>query len=152
MGSPRDEAVALGSMKVIRHRSLASNTAFEMAESTFLCASADGMLWKLGRLARKGEWVTGNIWQKEVSTHNTQSSETGSVQSDSDIDMYSWRPIQLKTRQHHKVSLRQGYFRRGGGFRSDPTELGRVHCDLMHLFLLLLSDSLRFCHCLTCTS
>ncbi|XP_049624684.1 telomerase protein component 1 [Suncus etruscus] len=73
------------------------------SESTFLCASADGMLWKLGRHTRKGEWATGNIWQKDVSTHNTQSSETGSVQSDTDFDMFSWRAIQLKTRQRHKI-------------------------------------------------
>ncbi|XP_055989915.1 telomerase protein component 1 [Sorex fumeus] len=69
-------------------------------ESSFLCASADGMLWKLGRRAGKDEWMTGNIWQKKENTQDTQNSETESVQS----DKFSWTDtIQLTTQQRRKI-------------------------------------------------
>lgn len=83
-----------------------SNSALQMAESSFLCASSDGMLWSLAKCTLEGEWTTGNIWQKTVKMPETQTAET-----DTPIfsDMHSWPTNpQLKTQQHRKVSLREG--------------------------------------------
>lgn len=71
------------------------------SESSFLCASADGMLWKLGRNTGKDEWMTDNIWQKkEEITKDAHSSETQSESSDSS---YWTSTIELTTRQHQKI-------------------------------------------------
>ncbi|XP_060031383.1 telomerase protein component 1 isoform X2 [Erinaceus europaeus] len=64
--------------------------------SSFLCASSDGMLWSLARCTLEGEWVTGNIWQKEVSVSESQTPETDSTES--------WPETpQLKIRQCKKI-------------------------------------------------
>lgn len=82
-----------------------SNSALEMAESSFLCASSDGMLWNLARCTNEGEWITDNIWQKKAEMPATQTSETGSCIS---TNTYSWSTVtELKTQQRRKVSLRE---------------------------------------------
>ena len=79
-----------------------SDSALEMAESSFVYASSDGMLWNLAKCTLEGEWTTGNIWQETVQMPETQTSEADSC-------MYSWPTTpQLKTRQYRKVSLREG--------------------------------------------
>ncbi|XP_023559913.1 LOW QUALITY PROTEIN: telomerase protein component 1-like [Octodon degus] len=57
------------------------------SESTFLCASSDGVLWTLAGCTHGGEWSTGNIWQTEVKAPEAQASGTdtacGRIHSDS---------------------------------------------------------------------
>lgn len=76
----------------------------EMAESSFLCASADGMLWKLAKCTREGEWTTDNIWQKHIKMPETK---TAGTDPSIDTDVDSWSPDLLKTRQCTKVSLKK---------------------------------------------
>lgn len=71
------------------------------SESSFLCASSDGMLWSLAKCTLEGEWTTGNIWQKTVKMPETQTPET-----DAPIfsDMHSWPTNpHLKTQQRRKI-------------------------------------------------
>ncbi|XP_045678527.1 telomerase protein component 1 isoform X1 [Phyllostomus hastatus] len=69
------------------------------SESSFVCASSDGMLWNLAKCTLEGEWTTGNIWQETVQMPETQTSEEDSC-------MHSWpRTAELKTRQCRKVHL-----------------------------------------------
>ncbi|XP_036895648.1 telomerase protein component 1 [Sturnira hondurensis] len=69
------------------------------SESSFVCASSDGMLWNLAKCTLEGEWTTGNIWQKTVQMPETQTSEADSW-------MHSWpTTLQLKTRQCRKIHL-----------------------------------------------
>ncbi|KAM9715164.1 telomerase protein component 1 isoform 1-T1 [Dama dama] len=71
------------------------------SESSFLCASSDGMLWNLVRCTNEGEWITGNIWQKKAEMPATQTSETESCIS---TDTYSWSTVtELKTQQRRKI-------------------------------------------------
>lgn len=85
---------------------LALTSVLEMAESSFLCASSDGMLWKLAKRTPEGEWETGDIWQK-TEMPETPTPETASSVNDSSA--YSWSPPpQLSTQQRRKVSLRDG--------------------------------------------
>lgn len=71
------------------------------SESSFLCASSDGMLWNLARCTDKGEWITDNIWQKKAEMPSTQSSETESCIC---TDTYSWSTVtELKTQQRRKI-------------------------------------------------
>ncbi|KAM6202580.1 telomerase protein component 1 [Rhynchocyon petersi] len=61
------------------------------SESTFLCASSDGMLWNLARCTPEGEWTTGNMWLNP----EPQNSEK---------DSHTWLTCQsLKTRQCRKI-------------------------------------------------
>ncbi|XP_020013985.2 telomerase protein component 1 isoform X1 [Castor canadensis] len=46
------------------------------SESSFLCASSDGMLWNLAECTPEGEWTIGNIWQKKVKMPITQTPGT----------------------------------------------------------------------------
>ncbi|XP_036151924.1 telomerase protein component 1 isoform X1 [Myotis myotis] len=71
------------------------------SESSYLCASSDGMLWNLAKCTLEGEWTTGNIWQKTVQMPETQTPETDpSVY----CDMVSWPTTPcLKTRQRKKI-------------------------------------------------
>lgn len=71
------------------------------SESSFLCASSDGMLWNLARCTDEGEWITDNIWQKKAEMPATQTSET---ESHICTDTYSWSTItELKTQQRRKI-------------------------------------------------
>ncbi|XP_036094988.1 telomerase protein component 1 isoform X1 [Rousettus aegyptiacus] len=71
------------------------------SESSFLCASSDGVLWKLAKCTLEGEWTTGNIWQKTVTMPETQTPGTD-LFIDSDVCN---RPtnIPLKTWQRRKI-------------------------------------------------
>uniref|UniRef100_A0A8C6DQZ2 Telomerase associated protein 1 n=1 Tax=Moschus moschiferus TaxID=68415 RepID=A0A8C6DQZ2_MOSMO len=72
------------------------------SESSFLCASSDGMLWNLARCTDEGEWITDNIWQKKAEMPATQTSETESCVC---TDTYNWSTVtELKTQQRRKVS------------------------------------------------
>ncbi|XP_019665763.2 telomerase protein component 1 isoform X1 [Ailuropoda melanoleuca] len=71
------------------------------SESSFLCASSDGMLWKLAKRTPEGEWETGDIWQKREMPE-TPTPETASSVNDSSA--YSWSPPpQLSTQQRRKI-------------------------------------------------
>ncbi|XP_053452152.1 telomerase protein component 1 isoform X5 [Nycticebus coucang] len=75
------------------------------SESSFLCASSDGMLWKLAKCSPEGEWITGNIWQKEVKTPETQSPESHSsecLEEDTSTHNIPTTP-DLKTQQRRKI-------------------------------------------------
>nr|XP_010947996.1 telomerase protein component 1 isoform X1 [Camelus bactrianus] len=64
------------------------------SESSFLCASSDGMLWNLARCTAEGEWTTDNIWQKKVETPET----------DPSIPTDIWPTVPaLNTRQRRKI-------------------------------------------------
>ncbi|XP_007949412.1 telomerase protein component 1 [Orycteropus afer afer] len=71
------------------------------SESSFLCASSDGMLWNMARCSPEGEWTTGNIWQNP----ETQNTETeSSTCLDLNVSMDTWRiNFSLKTRQCRKI-------------------------------------------------
>uniref|UniRef100_A0A8C2RHJ1 Telomerase associated protein 1 n=1 Tax=Capra hircus TaxID=9925 RepID=A0A8C2RHJ1_CAPHI len=76
------------------------------SESSFLCASSDGMLWNLARCTDEGEWITDNIWQKKAEMPSTQTSETEShICSRSDPANFS-APLTEKgpSRTHHTSS------------------------------------------------
>nr|XP_002753746.3 telomerase protein component 1 isoform X2 [Callithrix jacchus] len=74
------------------------------SESSFLCASSDGMLWNLAKCNPEGEWTTGNIWQKEVNTPETATPETDqSTRRESDASMHSEPIPHLNTRQRRKI-------------------------------------------------
>ncbi|KAK2103886.1 Telomerase protein component 1 [Saguinus oedipus] len=74
------------------------------SESSFLCASSDGMLWNLAKCNPEGEWTTGNIWQKEVNTPETQTPETDqSTRRESDARIHSEPIPHLNTRQRRKI-------------------------------------------------
>ncbi|XP_021569917.1 telomerase protein component 1 [Carlito syrichta] len=77
------------------------------SESSFLCASSDGMLWNLAKCSLEGEWITGNIWQKNVKVPETQTSGTeSSVDSELDTSTENWsRSPDLKTRWRRKPSM-----------------------------------------------
>ncbi|XP_006883338.1 PREDICTED: telomerase protein component 1 [Elephantulus edwardii] len=63
------------------------------SESSFLCASSDGMLWNMARCTPEGEWTTGNMWLNS----DTQNSET-------ETDSCIWPTCQhLRTRQRRKI-------------------------------------------------
>ncbi|XP_019487936.1 PREDICTED: telomerase protein component 1 [Hipposideros armiger] len=71
------------------------------SESSFLCASSDGMLWNLARCTLEGKWTTGNIWQKTVKMPETQTPGTDpSIYSD--MDSWTAKP-HLKTQQRRKI-------------------------------------------------
>ncbi|XP_029419184.1 telomerase protein component 1 isoform X2 [Nannospalax galili] len=75
------------------------------SESSFLCASSDGMLWKLGECSPEGEWTSGNIWQKKAKIPKTHALDMDPcLHSQSDLSTESWpeRP-HLKTRQRKKI-------------------------------------------------
>ncbi|XP_054421609.1 telomerase protein component 1 [Pteronotus mesoamericanus] len=61
------------------------------SESSFLCASSDGMLWNLATGTSEGEWTTGNIWQKMPRT------------SETDLSWCQRPSTQLNTRQCRKI-------------------------------------------------
>ncbi|XP_008563584.1 PREDICTED: telomerase protein component 1-like, partial [Galeopterus variegatus] len=80
------------------------------SESSFLCASSDGMLWNLAKCTPEGEWATGNIWQKEVKMPKTQTEGTDpslcqeSLCQELDTSIISCSPaIHLTTRQRRKI-------------------------------------------------
>ncbi|KAK1338869.1 hypothetical protein QTO34_019536 [Cnephaeus nilssonii] len=73
------------------------------SESSYLCASSDGMLWNLAKCTFEGEWTTGNIWQKTVQMPETQTSETDSSVN-SDMEYWPTTPC-LKTRSIHSGSV-----------------------------------------------
>ncbi|XP_062944572.1 telomerase protein component 1 isoform X2 [Cynocephalus volans] len=80
------------------------------SESSFLCASSDGMLWNLAKCTPEGEWATGNIWQKEVKMPKTQTEGTDpslcqeSLCQELDTSIISCSPaIRLTTRQRRKI-------------------------------------------------
>uniref|UniRef100_A0A8C5JWG6 Telomerase associated protein 1 n=1 Tax=Jaculus jaculus TaxID=51337 RepID=A0A8C5JWG6_JACJA len=75
------------------------------SESSFLCASSDGMLWNLAECTPEGEWAIGNIWQKKRKTPETQTLEAdSSVSLELDFSMESLsEPSHLKTRYHKKI-------------------------------------------------
>nr|XP_014699987.2 telomerase protein component 1 isoform X2 [Equus asinus] len=71
------------------------------SESSFLCASSDGMLWNLAKCTLEGQWTTDNIWQKEAKMPETQTPGTDPC-IDTDVD--SWpRTTDLKTQQRRKI-------------------------------------------------
>uniref|UniRef100_A0A8C5VSR8 Telomerase associated protein 1 n=1 Tax=Microcebus murinus TaxID=30608 RepID=A0A8C5VSR8_MICMU len=75
------------------------------SESSFLCATSDGMLWKLAQCSLEGEWTTDNIWQRKVKIPEAQSPGTDPSkcsESDSSSDSYIPNP-QLKIRQSRKI-------------------------------------------------
>lgn len=71
------------------------------SESSYLCASSDGMLLKLAKCTQEGEWDTGDIWQKEAEMPETPTPGTEPSMNDS-IDSWS-PPPQLKTQQRRKI-------------------------------------------------
>ncbi|XP_005560731.3 telomerase protein component 1 isoform X1 [Macaca fascicularis] len=74
------------------------------SESSFLCASSDGMLWNLAKCSPEGEWATGNIWQKRANIPETQTPGADpSTCRESDASMDSEPTSQLKTRQRRKI-------------------------------------------------
>nr|XP_028707188.1 telomerase protein component 1 isoform X3 [Macaca mulatta] len=74
------------------------------SESSFLCASSDGMLWNLAKCSPEGEWTTGNIWQKKANIPETQTPGADpSTCRESDASMDSEPTSQLKTRQRRKI-------------------------------------------------
>uniref|UniRef100_A0A2K5IK47 Telomerase protein component 1 n=1 Tax=Colobus angolensis palliatus TaxID=336983 RepID=A0A2K5IK47_COLAP len=74
------------------------------SESSFLCASSDGMLWNLAKCSPKGEWTTGNIWQKKANIPETQAPGADpSTCRESDASMDSEPTSHLKTRQRRKI-------------------------------------------------
>uniref|UniRef100_A0A2R9AR60 Telomerase protein component 1 n=1 Tax=Pan paniscus TaxID=9597 RepID=A0A2R9AR60_PANPA len=80
------------------------------SESSFLCASSDGMLWNLAKCSPEGEWTTGNIWQKKANTPETQTPGTdpstcweSDASMDSHASMDSEPTPHLKTRQRRKI-------------------------------------------------
>uniref|UniRef100_A0A2K6BX95 Telomerase protein component 1 n=1 Tax=Macaca nemestrina TaxID=9545 RepID=A0A2K6BX95_MACNE len=74
------------------------------SESSFLCASSDGMLWNLAKCSPEGEWTTGNIWQKRANIPETQTPGADpSTCRESDASMDSEPTSQLKTRQRRKI-------------------------------------------------
>uniref|UniRef100_A0A8D2AMB6 Telomerase associated protein 1 n=1 Tax=Sciurus vulgaris TaxID=55149 RepID=A0A8D2AMB6_SCIVU len=75
------------------------------SESSFLCASSDGMLWNLAECTPEGEWTTGNIWQKKVKMSTTQTLETDpSMCYELNTNVETWPTItHLKTRQRRKI-------------------------------------------------
>ncbi|XP_047396054.1 telomerase protein component 1 isoform X2 [Sciurus carolinensis] len=75
------------------------------SESSFLCASSDGMLWNLAECTPEGEWTTGNIWQKKVKMSTTQTPETDpSMCYELNTNVETWPTItHLKTRQRRKI-------------------------------------------------
>lgn len=82
-----------------------SNSVLEMAESSFLCASSDGMLWNLAKCTDEGEWTTENIWEKKEMPEPQTPGSDSSVCSEFG---FAWQTTpQLKTRQRKKVSLRE---------------------------------------------
>ncbi|XP_051678544.2 telomerase protein component 1 isoform X2 [Oryctolagus cuniculus] len=76
-------------------------------ESSFLCASSDGMLWNLAKSTPEGEWTTDNIWQKKAKLPETQTPGAApAVLSDSEAEnnVESWPGFtQLKTRLRRKI-------------------------------------------------
>lgn len=71
------------------------------SESSFLCASSDGMLWNLAKCTLEGQWTTDNIWQKEAKMPETQ---TPGTDPSIDTDVDSWpRTTDLKTQQRRKI-------------------------------------------------
>uniref|UniRef100_A0A2I3H6L9 Telomerase protein component 1 n=1 Tax=Nomascus leucogenys TaxID=61853 RepID=A0A2I3H6L9_NOMLE len=80
------------------------------SESSFLCASSDGMLWNLAKCSPEGEWTTGNIWQKKANTPEIQTPGTdpstcreSDASMNTDASMDSEPTPQLKTRQRRKI-------------------------------------------------
>nr|XP_054303571.1 telomerase protein component 1 isoform X2 [Pongo pygmaeus] len=80
------------------------------SESSFLCASSDGMLWNLAKCSPEGEWTTGNIWQKKANTPETQIPGTDpstcrepDASMNTDASMDSEPTPHLKTRQRRKI-------------------------------------------------
>ncbi|XP_045306132.1 telomerase protein component 1 isoform X4 [Leopardus geoffroyi] len=73
------------------------------SESSYLCASSDGMLLKLAKCTQEGEWDTGDIWQKEAEMPETPTPGTEPSMNDS-IDSWS-PPPQLKTQQRRKLTI-----------------------------------------------
>lgn len=96
----------VGDGRSFKAGNLALTSALEMSESSYLCASSDGMLLKLAKCTQEGEWDTGDIWQKEAEMPETPTPGTEPSMNDS-IDSWS-PPPQLKTQQRRKVSLREG--------------------------------------------
>ncbi|XP_057642086.1 telomerase protein component 1 [Chionomys nivalis] len=71
------------------------------SESSFLCATSDGMLWSLGECTPEGEWIADNIWQTKAETPKTPGTN-----SESDSRMERWpEPRHLKARQGKKIHL-----------------------------------------------
>ncbi|XP_050998953.1 LOW QUALITY PROTEIN: telomerase protein component 1 [Acomys russatus] len=77
------------------------------SESSFLCATSDGMLWNLAECTPEGEWIVDYIWQKKAKIPKTQTTETDpSLHLELDSYMVSWpEPARLKARQCKKVHL-----------------------------------------------
>ncbi|XP_004413083.1 PREDICTED: telomerase protein component 1 [Odobenus rosmarus divergens] len=71
------------------------------SESSFLCASSDGMLWKLAKCTPEGEWETGNLWQK-TEVPETPTPETASSVNDGSTGSWS-PPPRLATQQRRKI-------------------------------------------------
>ncbi|XP_047593275.1 telomerase protein component 1 [Lutra lutra] len=71
------------------------------SESSFLCASSDGLLWKLAKCTPEGEWETSNLWQK-TEMPETPTPETAPSVQDSSTDSWS-PPPQLRTQQRRKI-------------------------------------------------
>uniref|UniRef100_A0A8D1JHP7 Telomerase associated protein 1 n=1 Tax=Sus scrofa TaxID=9823 RepID=A0A8D1JHP7_PIG len=71
------------------------------SESSFLCASSDGMLWNLAKCTDEGEWTTENIWEKKEMPEPQTPGSDSSVCSEFG---FAWQTTpQLKTRQRKKV-------------------------------------------------
>ncbi|XP_076983448.1 telomerase protein component 1 isoform X2 [Tamandua tetradactyla] len=75
------------------------------SESSFLCASSDGILWNMATCTPEGEWTTGNIWQKKVNNPETPNPESDPpIFWELDTSMDNWQtPPDLKTRQRKRI-------------------------------------------------
>ncbi|XP_064148316.1 telomerase protein component 1 isoform X2 [Loxodonta africana] len=71
------------------------------SESSFLCASSEGMLWNMARCSPEGEWITGNIWQNPE-TPNSGADSSTCLELNVDMDVWPRTP-DLTTRQCRKI-------------------------------------------------
>ncbi|XP_058149817.1 telomerase protein component 1 isoform X1 [Dasypus novemcinctus] len=75
------------------------------SESSFLCASSDGMLWNMAKCTPEGEWTTDNIWQKRINKPETPNPGTDPPlcwEPDTSRESWPTNP-DLKTRQRRKI-------------------------------------------------
>ncbi|KAL1781119.1 telomerase protein component 1 [Sigmodon hispidus] len=77
------------------------------SESSFLCATSDGMLWNLAECTPEGEWIVDSSWPKKAKTPKTQAPGTdSSLPSESESCLESWQePRHLRARQSKKIHL-----------------------------------------------
>ncbi|XP_045143661.1 telomerase protein component 1 [Echinops telfairi] len=71
------------------------------SESSFLCASSEGMLWSMAKCSPEGEWTSGNIWE-EPHTQKQGTDSSASSEASGSLDSWPRNPC-LRTRQRRKI-------------------------------------------------